>query len=268
MRFFCLVALLCLAMSVPAQAAERILALAPHICETLFAIGAGQEVVGAVDYCDYPPEAQKVPRVGNYLGVNAEAALRLAPTIVIAFNGADPGLKPLASQGVRIVVSKPRKLSEVIEDIRRIGVAVHHEQEATQLADALQAKLASLVAVVPQERMPAFYEIWHKPLIAPASDSFITDLLGLAGFRQVYAGYPGESVRASLEGVVHSHPEVVIIPDENRDLEERKRFWRKWLGKDIRIFGVPHDLVHRPGPRLVDALEELVRIRLELAHGR
>jgi len=247
-----------------AAAAERILALSPHACEILYAIGAGHEMVGAVDYCDWPPEASRLPRVGNYLGVNAEAALRLAPTLAVAFNAADPGLIPLKQHGMRVIVSDPRSLDGILTDIRRIGEAAGHKLESVVLAERLKKRMAAVAMHAPKRKLPAFYEIWPQPLRTPGRDSFITDIMQRTGFHNIFAAMPGESARVNLESVIRAKPLVVIVPDEKRDISERRQFWRKWLGHKIRVIRVPHDLLHRPGPRIVDGLDRLLAARLRL----
>ncbi len=246
----------------PAAAAERILALSPHACEILYAIGAGKEIVGAVDYCDWPPEAARIPRTGNYLGVNAEAALRLKPTLVVAFNAADPGLIPLKRQGVRVVSSNPRNLNDILSDIRRIGEASGRTPEAVALVARLKKRIAAVRDRSPKRKLSAFYEIWPRPLLTPGRDSFLTDVMERAGFHNIFADVPGESVRVNLEGIIRARPMVVIVPDEKRNIAERRAYWRKWLGHDVQVIRVPHDLLHRPGPRIVDGLDRLLAARL------
>ncbi len=250
--------------ALPAVAAERILALSPHACEILYAIGAGREIVGRVDYCDWPPEAAHIPRIGNYLGVSAEAALRLAPTLIIAFNAADPGLVPLRKQGMRILVSNPRSLEDILLDIKRIGVAAGHKAESMALIGRLKKRMAAVAMHAPERKLPAFYEIWPQPLRTPGRNSFITDIMQRAGFHNVFAAMPGESARVGLEGVIRARPLVVIVPDEKRDISARRQFWRRWLGRKIRVIRVSHDLLHRPGPRIVDGLDRLLAARLRL----
>jgi ABC-type Fe3+-hydroxamate transport system substrate-binding protein len=248
----------------PATAAERILALAPHACEILYAIGAGKEIVGAVDYCDWPPEAARIPRAGNYLGVNTEAALRLAPTLAIAFNAADPGLIPLKKQGIRVLVSDPRSLDDILTDIRRIGDASGHAPAAMALVARMRKRISAVRTRSPKRELPTFYEIWPQPLRTSGRDSFITDVMELAGFHNVFANVPGESARVNLESVIRAGPEVVIVPDEKRDITARRKYWRKWLGRKVRVIRVSHDLLHRPGPRIVDGLQQLLAARLRL----
>jgi len=256
--------LLCVLLAAsPAVAAERILALSPHACEILYAIGAGKEIVGAVDYCDWPPAASHLPRVGNYLGVHAEAALRLAPTLAVAFNAADPGLIPLKQHGMRVLVSDPRSLDDILRDIRRIGTATGHKRTAIALAKRLEKRIAAVARRVPVHKLPAFYEIWPHPMLTPGRDSFITDMMERAGFHNIFASVPGETARVNMEGIIRADPKVVIVPDEKRNFATRKAFWRKWLGHNIQVIRVSHDLLHRPGPRIVDGLDRLLAARLQ-----
>ncbi len=260
----CLLLLLVLLAALPAVAAERILALSPHACEILYAIGAGKDIVGAVDYCDWPPAAARIPRVGNYLGVNAEAALRLAPTLAVVFNAADPGLILLKRQGMRVLRSDPRNLDDILTDIGRVGEASGHQAGAATLIARLKKRIAAVQARLPKKNLSAFYEIWSHPLLTPGRDSFLTDIMQRAGFHNIFATVPGESARVNLESVIRAKPTVVIVPDKNHDFTRRKAFWRKWLGHDVQVIRVSDDLLSRPGPRIIDGLGQLLAARLRL----
>lgn len=260
----CLLLLLALLAALPAVAAERILALSPHACEILYAIGAGKDIVGAVDYCDWPPAAARIPRVGNYLGVNTEAALRLMPTLAITFDGSDPGLILLKRQGVRVMRSDPHSLDEILTDIMRIGRASGHTSGAAALVARLKKRIAAVKARSPKKKLPTFYEVWPKPLITPGRGSFITDVMERAGFHNIFAAVPGEAARVNLEGIIRARPSVVIVPGDKRDITVRRKYWRKWLGHDVQVIRVSHDLLSRPGPRIVDALDRLLAARLKL----
>ena len=85
-----------------------------------------------------------------------------------------------------------------------------------------------------------------------------------AGFHNIFAAVPGESVRVNLEGIIRAKPGVVIVPDDKRDIAARRKYWRKWLGHDVQVIRVSHDLLSRPGPRIVDELERLLAVRLKL----
>jgi len=260
----CLLLLVMLLAAFPAVAAERILALSPHACEILYAIGAGKDIVGAVDYCDWPPAAARIPRVGNYLGVNTEAALRLTPTLAIVFNAVDPGLIPLKRQGMRVLRSDPRNLKNILTDIKRIGEASGHQSGAAALVARLKKRIAAVQVRSPKKKLSAFYEIWSHPLLTPGRDSFLTDIMRRAGFHNIFATVPGEAARVNLESVIRAKPGVVIVPDKKHDFARRKAFWRKWLGHDVQVIRVSDDLLSRPGPRIVDGLDRLLAARLKL----
>jgi len=245
--------LLCLCSVNSALAAERILALAPHACEILYAIGAEKEVVGAVSYCDYPEAAKQLPRVGAYNRINVEAAIALKPTMAIVLDTQTPGIKQLQQLGVKIVQSYPKQVHEVFDDIRRIGKLTGHEVQASDLADSLQHRLQQLRHK--RSSIPVFYEIWAEPLLTAGKHTFIHDVLKHLGLRNVFGDVPLEAPRVNIEAVIAAKPKIIIIPSEKRDVQQRTLFWKRWLGEDIRIITVNPDLVHRPGPRLLDGME-------------
>jgi len=239
----------------PAFASERILALAPHVCEVLYAIGAGEDVVGAVSYCDYPIDAKDVPRVGAYNRVNVEAAIALSPTIAIVSNMQILGVSNLKKLGVKVVQSNPQKVDEVLADIRRLGQITGHQKQALQLVNKLQKRLDALP--MQYKSIPVFYEIWAEPLLTAGKHTFINDVLQRIGLHNVFGDVDLEAPRVNMEAVIAAKPQVVIVPSEKRDVEKRRAFWHKWLGKEVRVIAVNPDLMHRPGPRLLDGMEYL-----------
>lgn len=249
-----------------AIAAERILALAPHVCETLYAIGAQDDIVGAVSYCDYPSEALAIPRVGSYKKLNIEAALRLNPTMVIVMSRNMNGIDFLESRGVKVIESYPHDIDAVIHNVRRLGRATGHEKQANQVANGLALRLEKIRASK-KESVPVFYEIWSKPLISPGHKSFISSLLHEAGAANIFDMVDLDTIRVSVEGVIQAKPRVVIIPTESRDVNERKVFWNRWLGDKTNVIFVKHDIMHRPGPRLLDGIEQLQTALQAAKHG-
>ncbi|MFC1536382.1 helical backbone metal receptor [Pseudomonadota bacterium] len=241
-----------------AIAAERILALAPHVCEILYAIGAQDEIVGAVDYCDYPEAALAIPRVGGYQKVYLEPALRTDPTLAIAMGRGVAGVSQIEAKDVRIVESYPNSMEGVIADIRNIGEITGHSEKANVVAAGLQKRLQR-VRQLQQGKKPirVFYEVWGDPLITSGKNNFISSLLHEAGAQNIFDDIDIDTPRVNVESVIRARPDVVVIPTESRDVEQRKIFWRRWLGEEIRFIVVQHDLMHRPGPRLIDGLEML-----------
>jgi len=239
-----------------AQAADRILAMAPHVCEMLYAIGAGDEIVGAVDYCDFPTAARKLPRIGSYTGINLEAALRLKPTLAI-ISGTSNQQSQLEALGMRVIKSAPQSVEAVMDDIIRLGRVTGHTEQAEAVTAMMRKRLQRLEQRSASQPVRVFYEIWHDPLQTVGGNGFIEDMLQRAGLENVFASLPLETPRVNLEAVLRAAPEVVIIPSEHRDVAARRKFWKQWLGDQVRIVVVNPDLMHRPGPRVIDGLEAL-----------
>jgi len=243
----------------PVFASERILALAPHICETLYAIGAEKDIVGGVSYCDYPEAAKSLPRIGAYNRINVEAAMLLKPTLAIVLNLQTPGVEKLRALGVKIVSSYPLTVNEVLLDIRKLGDMTGHQQQAKQVADGMQKRLDTLKQHISGQPIPVFYEIWSDPLLTAGNNTFIHDVLKQIGLKNVFGDISLEAPRVNIESVMNAQPKLIIIPSEKRDVSARSAYWKQWLGKDIAIITVNPDLVHRPGPRLLDGMEYLVQ---------
>ena len=247
--------LLCFAYLSPAFATERVLALAPHVCEMLYAMGASKDVVGAVSYCDYPKAAQNLPRVGAYNRINVEAAIALKPTMAIVLDLQTPGIKQLQDFGVKIIQSNPLTVKQVLEDIRRLGRLTNHKQQASKLADDLQHRLEKLQKN--PTKASVFYEIWADPLLTAGKHTFINDVLKRMGLHNVFGHIELEAPRVNIESVIAAKPDIIIVPSEKRNVQARTLFWQKWLGKEIRVISVNPDIIHRPGPRLLDGMEYL-----------
>jgi len=251
--------LLCLLLPCHAMAAEktiRILALAPHICEMFYAIHAERMLVGAVDYCDYPEAAKALPRVGNYAGINVEAALRLKPDLAVVMSRHVKGVAMLEKMGVQIVESNPLDFETMFDDIKRLGEISQHTQEANNLVQKLQLRLQH-VRASPHSDVAVFYELWADPLMTVGGKSFIHDVIQAAGGRNIFAGIALAAPRVNVEAVIRAKPAVIVVPLEKRAIKARKKFWQSWLGDEVRVVSVNPDLLHRPGPRLLDGLEQL-----------
>ncbi|MDQ6976269.1 MAG: cobalamin-binding protein [Mariprofundaceae bacterium] len=245
------------AQNIHAAPLQRILALTPHVCEMLYAIGASANIVGAVDYCNYPEAAKALPRVGNYQGINVEAAWRLKPDVAVVLSRSTKGVAALEALGVDIVVSNPSSFDGIFQSLLLLGTLTNHSQEAIELVSQQRLRL---IAVQRKARtnLRVFYEVWHAPLIAAGGTSFINALIDDAGAINIFSQITLEAPRVNVEAVIRGKPDVIIIPGETHDLQARQLFWEKWLGKKhIHFVTVPADLMHRPGPRLIEGLEIL-----------
>jgi len=256
-RSLCAAVLCLLPLTLSAAPFERMLALTPHACEMLYAIGAGQQLVGAVSYCDYPAEAKKLPRIGSYQGINVEAALRLNPDAAIVLNRNVKGVSQLEQMGMTIIVSNPVDFEAVFQDMLRLGRLTGHDQQAVDLVKGQRQRLHQ-IRQRPASHMRVFYELWHDPIITAGGPSFITAMIAAAGGENIFADVNLETPHVNVESVIRAKPEIIIIPLEKRNIEERRYFWQHWLGKaKVRFAAINPDLLHRPGPRLIEGLELL-----------
>jgi iron complex transport system substrate-binding protein/vitamin B12 transport system substrate-binding protein len=238
-----------------AWAEERILALSPHACEILYAIGAADEVVGVSQYCDYPASFAQKPEVASYSRLFTEAALRLRPSLIIASNASLKGLEKLKHDGSRIMVTHPETLDDIMRDIERLGKFTGHEDQAVAVSRKMKEKLGKIRHDTKQ-RKRVFFEVWSDPLMTEAGKSFITHVLDAAGGDNVFAGHAVESMRLNVESVIRAAPEVIIIPSRSGDISSRQAFWKHWLPQAL-VIAVNPDLISRPGPRIVDGIELL-----------
>jgi iron complex transport system substrate-binding protein len=252
--------------AVPARAA-RIVSLAPSITETVFALGEGERLVGVTDYCDYPPEAAKKRRVGGISTPSFEAILALRPDLVLATSESNYAehVQKLTTLGLPVYVIRPVDFETVLESIERIGGVLGREAAARERVAAMRQEadaIARSVAGVPRPRV--LYVVWPNPLIAPGRGTLITELIQRAGGESVTGAEPLPYPRLSLETVVERRPERIIVGRHGQaTAQELLRGWEQLTAvaavREGRVYAVDGDLVHRPGPRMIEALRALAR---------
>ena len=254
--------------------AQRIVSLAPHATENLFAAGAGERLVGAVDYSDFPEAALRIPRVGGYSRIDMEAIVALRPDLVVAWQSGNAAgsVEKLKSLGLTVYTTQPDRLGDIPTSIERLGQLAGTEKTATQAADAFRKRLASLQqrhAALPA--VPVFYQVWHRPLLTMGGEQIISDVVRLCGGQNIFAKLPGKAPAVSIEAVLAANPEVIVASGMGRNAPVGLDDWRQW--KQVKavaqgnLFFIPSDLMQRPTPRLLDGAETLCR-HLETARGR
>ncbi|MDX8402805.1 MAG: helical backbone metal receptor, partial [Mariprofundaceae bacterium] len=145
----------------PLQAdAERILALSPHVCEILSAIGAEDEIVGVVEYCDYPDSLAQLPHVGGHNRIQVESAMSLKPTLAVVMNDGTKAVKKLRKLGVHVIASNPTNLGDMLIEVKRMGSLSGHTEQAEVLVKQLKQRLEEMEAFKTKRPIPVFYEIW------------------------------------------------------------------------------------------------------------
>jgi iron complex transport system substrate-binding protein len=248
--------------------AARIVSLAPSITETVFVLGDGERLVGVTDYCDYPPEARGKPRVGGISTPSFEAILALRPDLVLATSESNYAehVERLSSLGLPVYVIRPIDFETVLESIERIGGVLGREALARARVDSMRRDADAIgraVAGAPRPRV--LYVVWPNPLIAPGRATLITELLQRAGGESVTGAEPLAYPRLSLETVVERRPDRIIVGRHGQgSAEDLLRGWERLTAiaavREGRVYAVDGDVVHRPGPRMIEALRALARV--------
>ncbi|ROR32050.1 cobalamin-binding protein [Inmirania thermothiophila] len=247
-----------------AAPARRIVSLAPHATELLFAAGAGGRIVGAVEWSDYPPEARAIPRVGGYRALDLERIVALHPDLVVGWaSGNGAALTRLEAAGLAVFATEPRRLEDIAAAIEALGRLAGTEERAGEAAARFRARLAALRARWSGRRpVRVFYQVWDRPLITVGGPQIISRLIELCGGRNVFAQLAELAPTVTVEAVIAADPDAIVFGlREGR--EGWAAFWRRFpflraVGRG-HLIGLDADLLQRPTPRLLDGAERLCR---------
>lgn len=253
--------------------AQRILALAPHITELLFAAGGGEKIVGVVSYSDYPEAAKKIAKVGDNRQYDMERVIAMKPDLIVVWmhGSAERQIAMLRQLNVPIYHSDPKKLADIPNNMERLGQLMGTEKVAAPAAAQLRARLASLTAQYAQ-RPPVrlFYQVWDNPLYTISGASIISDSMRVCGGQNVFAAMKVVAPVVTAEGVLQENPEAIFATSEKSDADSEGglAMWRAFPSlsavRNHNLFRLNGDLLNRAGPRMVDGTAALCE-KLELA---
>jgi len=257
-----------------AQPAQRIVTLAPHLVETLYAAGAGEQLVGTVEFSTYPEAAKKKTRVGGYSQLDLEAIVALKPDLVIAWaSGNAPAIiERLRALGLTVYVSQPNRIDDVAAEIERFAVLAGTSAVGKPAAASFRSRLAAL-----QKRYSArppvrtFYQIWQQPLMTVGGKQIISNVIRLCGGENVFGALDALAPTVTVEAVIAANPEAIVASGMSESRPEWLDDWRRWTAMSAvardNLFFVPPDLIQRHTPRLLDGAERLCQ-HLETARTR
>ena len=241
--------------------AQRIVALAPHVTELLFAIGAGGSVVGVVEYSDFPPQARELPSVGTGSAPDLERVLALQPDLIVAWasGNSDRAIARLDSLGLPQFLSEPRQLEQVATNLERLGMLTGNIEKANTEAKKFRQSLQQLeTAYRGTRRVDVFYQVWDQPLLTVGGDHLITQVINLCSGRNIFADLTDLAPQIDLEAVVARNPEVILQGGSQRGVEWRTT-WQRWQQlravKNGALFDIPADLIQRQSPRIAAGAE-------------
>lgn len=244
----------------------RAVSLAPNLTEIVYAIGAGNQLVGNTTFCDYPEAAKSVEKVGDTLQPSIERILAVKPEVVLVSTASqlEAFAKQMSEHGIAVYVTDPRDLEGVFRSITNLGELFNRAEQATRVVAELRARANATTGAVKSTRpVRVFYQLSAEPLFTAGRDAFVTDLIRRAGGDSVTANVPEAWPRYSKESAVAARPEAIVLPTggsmggaNSSVADGLERSPAAISGKVYRIDG---DLLVRPGPRAVDGLEALAR---------
>ncbi len=253
--------------SAAAAAPQRIVSLAPSITENLFALGAGDRVVGVTSWCDYPAEAQTKTVIGDAMNLNLELLLSLEPDLVVGdSNLVASHIESLQEFGIEVFVIAPTDLAGVRQSLLELGDAIGASERARELAAEMEQRQRELVASVSTaEKIRVFVEIWNEPLMTAGPGSFIDEIIGLAGGENIAHDADNPWPMFSEELVIERDPQVVILTAFNLEEALARSAWQGITALQRgQVFEVDPNLYSRTTPRLLDALQEMISILAEV----
>ena len=248
------------------QPPQRIISLAPHVTELLFAVGAGARIVGASEYSDYPESARHIPRVGGVL-LDLETIAALRPDLIVAWADGNPPaqLQRLKQLGIPVYLSAPKRLDDIPAALERLGQIVGADGVAQSAAAQFRQRLEQLRRTYAgRSKVRVFYQVWDEPLLTINGTQMISDALTTCGGANIFAHLPALTPTVSVENVLQADPDAIVTSSDDTQRPARLDAWRRWprlaAVRNHRLFVVPADWIDRPAPRILLGVAELCRL--------
>jgi iron complex transport system substrate-binding protein len=240
--------------------AQRIVSLSPHITENLFAIGAGDALVGVSDYSDYPEAAKALPRISGFSGLDLERILALKPDLVVAWHSGNPReqVERLAELGMHVFFSEPGSLDELAEELIALGRLTGHEQRAGRRVSEFREAFKALdMKYHHRVRRKVFFQIWREPLMTIADDHIITDIIELCGGENIFSDLTASSAGVvDKEAVIGRRPDVMLASLPTHMEPVLLDQWREWpqipAVQHDHLYYINSDVINRHSLRLVE----------------
>ncbi|MDQ1638889.1 MAG: iron complex transport system substrate-binding protein [Pyrinomonadaceae bacterium] len=245
---------------------ERVVSLAPNLTEIVYAVGAGDRLVGNTTFCNYPPQAKNVAKVGDTLQPSIERILALRPQLVLVSTASqlEAFTTQLNEQQIAVYITDPRDLEGVFHSIVNVGDLLNQSEVAAELVKQLRARTETVErAVAGRPPVSVFFQLSGQPLYTAGKTSFVTNLIERAGGRSVTANVNESWPRLSDEAALASRPEAIIMLSgamgATANAQVANALRSSPAVKNGRVYVIDGDLLTRPGPRLVDGLEQIAR---------
>ena len=242
-----------------ADVAQRIISLSPNITEILFHIGAGEKIVGADEYSNYPEQANDILRVNNHAAVNYELILSLKPDVVIAWQSGNGEkiISRIRELGLPVFVVETGNLQDIPYLYRRLGQLSGYEKQSNIQAEKFSSGLNQLRKTFSsREEIRLFYQIWNEPLMTLNGDHMVTDIIELCGGVNIFSDAAALVPYVNIESVLAADPQVIITGGKSKSDLLDSGFWDKWPSlsavKNQHLYAIPSDLLQRHSDRMLE----------------
>lgn len=238
----------------------RIVSLAPSVTEMIFAAGAGDRIVGVTTYCDHPEAAKAIEKIGDTQTPNIERIVALKPDVVFVSTASqlEAFFRTLEQQNIAVYVIDPKGIEGVADALRSLGKLLGTEDVAGTMATDLTRRAGAVgERVNGLSRPKVFVQISNEPLFTIGRDAFISEVVGRAGGDLVTKNVPTAFPKLSKETASAMDPEVIILSESDDNREPNDIFRNSPAVRNGRVYRIDADIISRPGPRLVDALEQI-----------
>lgn len=243
------------------HAAQRVISLAPHITELLFAAGAGKNVVGVSSYSDYPAAATLIPQIGDARQLDVERIISLKPDLLVVWASGTPARQQeqLQRLGIPIFYSEPKKLADIADNVQKLGQLMGTGAQATPLAAKLRLDLATLRdKYQKRSKVTVFYQISDHPLYTLNGQHIVGDALAVCGGQNVFADLPVLAPSVSTEAVLQANPDVILGSETNVAIWKQFPVMQATRRGNLRV--ISGNLFSRSGPRMIEGVRQLCEI--------
>ena len=254
--------------------ATRLISMAPNLTEILFYIEAGSQIVGVVDYSDFPPKARDIPKIGSSHQFDIEAILALQPDLVVAWESGNPAedLAKLEQLGIHIFRTEPRTLNDISTLMQRLGKLTGHSAASNFLAATFLERTAAIRKTYQQRRnLTVLYQIWSDPIYTLNGEHLISRLIEHCGGTNIFFELETLAPVVSTESVIERNPDVIIAGGHQGTTPEWLGTWRQWSGMQAvqskSLYTVDGDQISRMGPRILQGMQELCQA-IDQARGK
>jgi len=244
--------------------AKRIVSLAPHATELVFAVGAGDRLIGVIEFSNFPPEAKKLPTVGSATAIDVERIVASRPDLVVIWGSGNlkPQVDKLRRLGIPVYDCEPRDFETIATSLERLAKLTGTEPRGSQLAADFRARLAKLEQEY-RQRTPVtvFYQIWREPLMTLNDEHMASALIRLCGGRNVFGNLQPIAPTVSIEAVLKADPQVILTGVGAKDdpFGVWRKFGRMTAVANDNLLSIHSDLLTRQTPRILDGTEALCK---------